>query len=144
MPFMLSGGVFIALVLFVLANSIRVLREYERAVVFRLVGEDRVERVRIRTGVYRDGFVEAAEGLAAGDRVVVRGQTALIDGSVVSLRHEDGSPATLPSLAPRPRRTCCFPFRDPSHRPTTCQLVSPDSRTRIILVMPTRRFEQEM
>ena len=75
-----------------------VLQRSDGAVVFRLVGDDRVERIRIRTGVYRDGLVEAAEGLSAGDRVVVRGQTALIDGSVVSLRKQDGSPASLPSL----------------------------------------------
>ncbi len=36
MPFAYSGGIFILLALFVLGNSIRVLREYERAVVFRL------------------------------------------------------------------------------------------------------------
>lgn len=75
-----------------------VLQRSDGAVVFRLVGGDRVERVRIRTGVYRNGSVEAAEGLSPGDRVVVRGQTALIDGSIVSLRNQDGSPATSPSL----------------------------------------------
>jgi len=36
MPFLMPSGIFVVLVLFVLANSIRVLREYERAVVFRL------------------------------------------------------------------------------------------------------------
>jgi membrane fusion protein (multidrug efflux system) len=74
-----------------------VLQRSDGAVVFRLVADSRVERVRIRTGVYRDGFVEVAEGLSPGDSVVVRGQTSLIDGSVVSLRNQDGSPVTSPS-----------------------------------------------
>ena len=68
-----------------------VLQRSDGAVVFRMVGDDRVERVRIRTGVYHDGLVEVADGLSPGDRVVVRGQTALIDGSAVSIRTRDGS-----------------------------------------------------
>jgi len=75
-----------------------VLQRSDGSVVFRLVGEDRVERVRIRTGVYREGWVEVAEGLSPGDRVVLRGQTALIDGSVVSLRSRDGSLAPSSSI----------------------------------------------
>ena len=68
-----------------------VLQRSDGTVVFRLLDDDRVERVRIRTGVYRDGLVEVTEGLSPGDRVVVRGQTALIDGSIVSVRRRDGS-----------------------------------------------------
>ena len=39
-----------------------------------------------------------AEGKTA-QSVVVRGQTKLIDGSVVSLRGADGSPVAAPGLA---------------------------------------------
>jgi membrane fusion protein (multidrug efflux system) len=75
-----------------------VLQRSDGSVVFRLIDDDRVERVRIRTGVYRSGLVEVAEGLSPGDIVVVRGQTALIDGSAVSLRAKDGSLAPSSSI----------------------------------------------
>jgi hypothetical protein len=41
--------------------------------------------------VYRGGYVEAVDGVAAGEHVVVRGQARLVDGSVVEVREEDGS-----------------------------------------------------
>jgi membrane fusion protein (multidrug efflux system) len=63
-----------------------VLQRADGAVAFRLVGEDRVERRRLRTGGVRDGRIEVLEGLAVGDTVVVRGQTALVDGSVVAAK----------------------------------------------------------
>ncbi len=59
-------------------------------IVFRMRGANEVERVRVTTGVHRDGLVEVTGGLAAGDVVVVRGQTELIDGSVVDVRTADG------------------------------------------------------
>jgi membrane fusion protein (multidrug efflux system) len=61
------------------------------SVVFRIVNENEVERVQITTGVYRDTWVEVADGLAADDVVVVRGQNRLVDGSVVEIREADGS-----------------------------------------------------
>jgi multidrug efflux pump subunit AcrA (membrane-fusion protein) len=70
-----------------------VLQRADGSVVFRLIGEDRVERLRIETGLHRDELVEVRGAVAAGDRIVVRGQTALIDGSAVSLRNADGSSA---------------------------------------------------
>lgn len=63
-----------------------VLQRADGAVAFRLVGEDRVERRRLRTGAVRDGRIEVLEGLEVGDTVVVRGQTALVDGSVVAAK----------------------------------------------------------
>ncbi len=63
-----------------------VLQRADGAVAFRLVGEDRVERRRLRTGGVRDGRIEVLEGLAVGDTVVVRGQTELVDGSVVAAK----------------------------------------------------------
>lgn len=68
-----------------------VLQRSDGSVVFRLVGTDRVERLRVETGSYRDALVEVRGEVDAGDRIVVRGQTALIDGSVVSLRSADGT-----------------------------------------------------
>lgn len=76
-----------------------VLQRSDGSVVFRLIADERVERVRIVTGAYHDGLVEVVEGLSPGDRVVVRGQTSLINGSVVSLRSRDGSPAPTSNIA---------------------------------------------
>jgi multidrug efflux system membrane fusion protein len=75
-----------------------VLQRADGSIVFRLAGADRVERVRVETGVFRGELVEVRGPLAAGDWVVVRGQTELIDGSAVSLRNEDGSAMSAVSL----------------------------------------------
>ncbi|MBW2275819.1 MAG: efflux RND transporter periplasmic adaptor subunit [Deltaproteobacteria bacterium] len=68
-----------------------ILQRSDGAVVFRMAGAQTVQRVNVQLGVHRDGLVEIRAGLAAGDQVVIRGQTSLIDGSVVSLRNADGS-----------------------------------------------------
>jgi membrane fusion protein (multidrug efflux system) len=68
-----------------------VLQRADGSVVFRFAESGRVERRVIQTGVMKDGRVEVLAGLDAGDRVVTRGHTGLIDGSVVSLRGADGS-----------------------------------------------------
>jgi multidrug efflux pump subunit AcrA (membrane-fusion protein) len=44
----------------------------------------------IQTGFMKHGRVEVVAGLDAGDRVITRGHTGLIDGSLVSLREADG------------------------------------------------------
>jgi len=67
-----------------------VLQRSDGQVVFRVAG-DRVERRVIHTGVYKDGRVEVLSGLEAGDKVVTRGHTALVDGVVVAVRNADGS-----------------------------------------------------
>lgn len=69
------------------------------SVLYRLVDGKRVERLRIETGDYHDELVEVRGAVAAGDWIVVRGQAALVDGSPVSLRQPDGSPATEPVSA---------------------------------------------
>jgi hypothetical protein len=66
------------------------------SVLFRLVGEQRVERLLIETGAHHDGRIEIRDGIAAGDWIVVRGQGALVDGSPVSLRSPDGEAAMEP------------------------------------------------
>ncbi len=77
-----------------------VLQRADGAIAFRLVGTDRVERRVLRTGAVRDGRVEVIEGLALGDRVIVRGQTGLVDGSVVAAT-EHGS-KRAPDVAGQP------------------------------------------
>jgi membrane fusion protein (multidrug efflux system) len=67
-----------------------VLQRSDGQVVFRMGAENRVERRVVHTGVYKDGRVEIVSGLVAGDRVVTRGHTALIDGAVVAVRNADG------------------------------------------------------
>ena len=70
-----------------------VLQRADGAVVFRLAGADRAERVVIETGMHRAGTVEVVRGLSAGDRVVTRGHTSLIDGTKVEIRNPDGAVA---------------------------------------------------
>ena len=62
------------------------------AVVFRVLDGNRVERRLVTLGTMREGEVEIRSGLAQGDHVVSRGHADLVDGSVVSPRHPDGSP----------------------------------------------------
>jgi membrane fusion protein (multidrug efflux system) len=69
-----------------------VLQRSDGAVVFRSVEGTRVERLVIKTGVVKDGRIEVVEGLAPGDKVVIRGHMALVDGAVVTVRGTDGKP----------------------------------------------------
>jgi membrane fusion protein (multidrug efflux system) len=62
-------------------------------VLFRLSGENEVQRVTVETGVRMDGLVEITSGVGPGDAVVVRGQTRLVDGSVVDVRTANGQKA---------------------------------------------------
>ena len=77
-----------------------VLQRSDGSVLYRLVGADRVERVRVQTGVHREELVEVRGAVAAGDQVVVRGHTGLIDGAAVSLRNADGTAAQASAPAP--------------------------------------------
>ncbi|MGH0038522.1 MAG: efflux RND transporter periplasmic adaptor subunit [Myxococcota bacterium] len=70
------------------------LQRADGAVVFRLVGEERVERLNVETGTYSDGWVEIRGGVSADDWIVVRGQTELVDGSAVSVRDAEGRPTS--------------------------------------------------
>jgi multidrug efflux pump subunit AcrA (membrane-fusion protein) len=71
----------------------------EGAALYRMVGTDRVQRVRVTTGVFVDGWVEVRGELDAGDQVVVRGQANLLDGGAVSIRTRDGRPVDEPQVA---------------------------------------------
>lgn len=67
--------------------------------VFRVLDGNRVERIPVKIGVIRDGWVEIREGLGPRDRIVSRGHSDLIDGSSVVARNRDG---TLPVSAAPP------------------------------------------
>jgi membrane fusion protein (multidrug efflux system) len=69
------------------------------AVLYRIVGADRVQRVAVEMGVFADGWVEVRGALGAGDQVVVRGQANLMDGGAVSIRSRDGRPIDQPQVA---------------------------------------------
>lgn len=73
-----------------------VLQRADGAVAFRLVAGDHVERSALELGVIRDGRIEVRNGLAVGDLVVVRGQSELMHGSVVSVRDATGAPVSSP------------------------------------------------
>ena len=77
-----------------------ILQRSDGQVVFRFVAGNRVERRVVSTGVAKDGRVEIIEGIAAGDKIVTRGHTALIDSGVVTVRSPDGS-ALDPNVASR-------------------------------------------
>jgi membrane fusion protein (multidrug efflux system) len=67
------------------------------SVLFKLVEGPRVQRLGVQTGVFREGWVEVINGLRPGDRVVVRGQGELFEGSAVSVREHDGRPVDASS-----------------------------------------------
>ncbi len=80
-----------------------ILQRSDGSVVFRMVGEDRVQRQVVELGVFRNGQVEVVSGLDARDHIVTRGHTSLVDGSTVMVRNIDGSPARQPNVATEPR-----------------------------------------
>ena len=73
-----------------------VLQRADGPVAFRLIDGDHVERRGLELGVIREGRIEVRDGLAVGDRVVVRGQSELMHGSVVSVRDATGAPVSSP------------------------------------------------
>lgn len=80
-----------------------VLRRADGDVVFRVEPGSRVSRHVVETGAIRDGLVEIRDVLAAGDRVVTRGHSDLIDGSAVVARNPDGTlAAPLEEVAAEP------------------------------------------
>ena len=87
-----------------------ILQRADGSVLFLMDGTDRVRRLRVATGAYLDTLVEVVGGIKADDQVVVRGQAELLNGSRVSLRNADGSPAgpstkTVDSRPPSPQGT---------------------------------------
>lgn len=72
-----------------------VIQRASGAFVFRVLEDDRVERVEIETGAVDEGRVEVRGPLAAGDWVVERGHGGLANGMVVAVR--DRHSARTPS-----------------------------------------------
>lgn len=66
-----------------------VLRKGE-AYVFRVGAGDKAERVSVTTGAGREGRVEVAGDIAAGDRIVVRGAERLQPGQSVAIKDAGG------------------------------------------------------
>lgn len=60
----------------------------------------RLDAPGARLGVYRDGMVEIAKGLDPGDKLVIRGQADLVNGSMISVRNQDGSLVEFGELDP--------------------------------------------
>jgi len=75
-----------------------VLQRSDGQVVFRVVDGNRVQRLVVKSGVFKDGRIEIVEGLSPGDKIVIRGHTALVDGSVIAVRGTDGK-AIEPDVA---------------------------------------------
>ena len=75
------------------------LQRSDGAVVFRMVGSDRVERRVVATGEFHDGMVEIEGGLGPSDVVVTRGHVELVDGAVVRVTQADGQGAKLANRA---------------------------------------------
>jgi membrane fusion protein (multidrug efflux system) len=69
---------------------------------FKLVGGDRVERVRVLPKLRGVDHVEASSGFAAGDKVVVAGQVGLRDKALVTAKVVK-APATASLQPPTPK-----------------------------------------
>ena len=70
----------------ILVPETAVLQRASGPIVYVVGDEDRVARRSVETGTHRGSRVEVAVGLAPGERVVVRGNARLVDGSVVRVR----------------------------------------------------------
>jgi membrane fusion protein (multidrug efflux system) len=77
----------------VMVREESILQRADGAVLFRLADEGRVERLRIETGVHRDGWVEVVGSLRDGDEIVVRGHADLADGMLVAAQRVDSHTA---------------------------------------------------
>ena len=72
--------------------EIAVQQEGEQAYVFRATANDAVDKVPVKLGSRREGAVEVASGLRAGDRIVVEGTVKLHPGSRIA-EAKDAAPA---------------------------------------------------
>jgi membrane fusion protein (multidrug efflux system) len=79
-----------------------VLQRADGAVVFRVVAGERVKRRLVAIGEFRDGRVEIRSGLDAGDVVVTRGHSELVDGAVVRVTAPGSDASTLAIRADAP------------------------------------------
>ena len=76
-----------------------ILQRADGSFLYRLVGRDRVQKLKVETGLLQESWLEIREGISGQDMVVVRGQGELVDGGKVSIRKRDGRPVDEPQLA---------------------------------------------
>ena len=83
--------------------EISVIQVAQRAHVFRVLPDNKVEQVSVKLGQRRLGEVEIIEGLSAGDRIVVDGTVKLRQGSIIveSSKVREGS-TPVQSAKPAP------------------------------------------
>ena len=107
----LLPGMYVSVELITAVNSEAILvpkraliYDAEQIYVFRLAGEDRVERLLVEARLEDRDHIEPAGQLAAGDRVVVAGQAGLKDGSLVRLidAAAEAAAATVAAAAGQP------------------------------------------
>jgi membrane fusion protein (multidrug efflux system) len=75
----------------VLVPEEAVLERSDGSVLFALGADGRVERRRVRTGGFYAEGIEIVEGVLAGETIVVRGHTNLVDGSAVRVTGAPGA-----------------------------------------------------
>jgi len=68
------------------------------AYVFRVLGDDRVERVDVETGAVDEGRIEVRGSLNEGDWVVERGHGGLANGMVVAVRDRHSARTRSPAV----------------------------------------------
>ncbi|MCA9511951.1 MAG: efflux RND transporter periplasmic adaptor subunit [Myxococcales bacterium] len=77
-----------------------VLQRTDGSVVFTVTPADmRAHRRLIEVGGFREGRIEVASGIGAGELVVVRGQSGLVDGQLVRFSVDSKTADGAPSLA---------------------------------------------
>ncbi|MEZ4215139.1 MAG: efflux RND transporter periplasmic adaptor subunit [Myxococcota bacterium] len=77
-----------------------VLQRTDGSVVFTVTPADmRAHRRLIEVGGFREGRIEVASGIGAGELVVVRGQSGLVDGQLVRFSVDSKTADGTPSLA---------------------------------------------
>jgi len=70
--------------------STAVLQRTDGSVVFTVDDELRTHRRVIEIAGFQEGVIEVASGLVAGERVITRGHTELVDGQLVRMSRGDG------------------------------------------------------
>jgi membrane fusion protein (multidrug efflux system) len=84
------------------------------AYAFKLVGENRVERVRVEPVLESRFHIEPASGFAAGDRVVIAGQVGLKESALVA---PQAAPAAAGATAATPPDAPAKPADAPAEKP---------------------------
>ena len=65
------------------------------ATLFKLLPDLRVQRVEVETGSLQNGLIEIRGDVQAGERIVARGHSGLVDGAVVRLLEPPVAPPAV-------------------------------------------------